>query len=298
MITTSPPGSVHFVGAAVQARRPASAGSPTCATRSSRTRTATRSGWPCARRSRASRWSRGWSRAQADAIVTVSDAIAEEMRALGPNGPVRDDRERLRLRRLRRARVPPAATRFRITHAGSFFGKRDPRPFLTALAQVDGVVARFVGDFRSADREWAAGDRRPARADPVRAAPPLARAAARLGGAAAADPRGRRPRPRRALGEGVRVPRRRAADPRARAARRRRGGADPRDRRGRRRRARRRRRDRARADRAARPLARGRARRARRCRDEWRDRGRRAGRASRSSPTCSSGWSARERRAA
>src|ERR1041385_7555500 len=27
---------------------------------------------------------------------------------------------------------------------------------LTALARVDGVTARFVGDFRSSDREWAA----------------------------------------------------------------------------------------------------------------------------------------------
>ena len=46
--------------------------------------------------------------------------------------------------------------RFRITHTGSFFGKRDPRPFLTALAESGlDVVARFVGDFRSADREWA-----------------------------------------------------------------------------------------------------------------------------------------------
>jgi hypothetical protein len=51
----------------------------------------------------------------------------------------------------------PSTDRFRITHAGSFFGKRDPKPFLTALARVDGVVARFVGDFRAADREWAAG---------------------------------------------------------------------------------------------------------------------------------------------
>ena len=48
VITTSPPGSVHLVGAAVQARRRACAGSPTCATRSSRIRIATRSGWPCA----------------------------------------------------------------------------------------------------------------------------------------------------------------------------------------------------------------------------------------------------------
>src|SRR5207248_9310548 len=41
-------------------------------------------------------------------------------------------------------------------HTGSFFGKRDPRPFLTALAESGlDVVARFVGDFRSSDREWA-----------------------------------------------------------------------------------------------------------------------------------------------
>ena len=85
----------------------------------------------------------------ADAIVTVSDAIADgDARAFAARAGA-DDRERLRLRRLRRARVPPGtATAFRITHAGSFFGKRDPRPFLTALARVDGVVARFVGDFR------------------------------------------------------------------------------------------------------------------------------------------------------
>jgi glycosyltransferase involved in cell wall biosynthesis len=47
------------------------------------------------------------------------------------------------------------AERFRITHTGSFLGHRDPRPFLTALAQSDAdVLARFVGDFRKADREW------------------------------------------------------------------------------------------------------------------------------------------------
>jgi glycosyltransferase involved in cell wall biosynthesis len=48
------------------------------------------------------------------------------------------------------------ASRFRITHTGSFFGKRDPRPFLQALhdSGLDSV-ARFVGDFRSSDREWA-----------------------------------------------------------------------------------------------------------------------------------------------
>ncbi len=90
----------------------------------------------------------------ADAIVPVSDAIAEEMRRLGPRGQIVpiangcdfDDFDGLE----HTSRRP-----FRLTHTGSFFGKRDPRPFLTALAQVDDVEARFVGDFRSADREWA-----------------------------------------------------------------------------------------------------------------------------------------------
>jgi glycosyltransferase involved in cell wall biosynthesis len=46
--------------------------------------------------------------------------------------------------------------RFRLTHAGSFFGHRDPRPFLRALqaSGLDEVTARFVGDFRPGDREF------------------------------------------------------------------------------------------------------------------------------------------------
>ena len=40
--------------------------------------------------------------------------------------------------------------RFRITHTGTFFGHRDPQPFLSALAATEGdVVARFVGGLRS-----------------------------------------------------------------------------------------------------------------------------------------------------
>ena len=94
---------------------------------------------------------------RADAIVAVSDAIAEEARGFSPRGVVTtiangsdfDDFVGLEYRR---------GERFRITHTGSFFGKRDPRPFLTALAESGlDVVARFVGDFRSADREWAEG---------------------------------------------------------------------------------------------------------------------------------------------
>ncbi len=94
---------------------------------------------------------------RADAVVAVSAAIAAEMRERGPRGPVVeiangsdfDDFVGLPYTR---------GERFRITHTGSFFGKRDPRPFLTALAEgdFDDVTARFVGDFRAADREWAA----------------------------------------------------------------------------------------------------------------------------------------------
>ncbi len=92
----------------------------------------------------------------ADAVITVSDAISQEMRDLGaervetiPNGCDFDDFEGLEYTR---------GDRFRITHTGSFFGHRDPKPFLTALAEADGdVVVRFVGGLRSSDREFAEG---------------------------------------------------------------------------------------------------------------------------------------------
>ena len=93
---------------------------------------------------------------QADAIVTVSDAIADEVRAREPRGPVVTISNGSDFEDFAGLEYHRGGT-FRITHAGSFFGKRDPRPFLTALARVDGVTARFVGDFRSSDREWAAG---------------------------------------------------------------------------------------------------------------------------------------------
>ena len=157
VITTSPPGLGALRRRRRQARRRRRAGSPTCATRSSRTRTATRSGWSCARRSRATRWSRGSIASQADAIVDRlrrdrrRDARARPERARCvtiANGSDFDDFAGLEYSgRTYEPDGPP----FRITHAGSFFGKRDPKPFLTALARVDGVVARFVGDFR-ADR--------------------------------------------------------------------------------------------------------------------------------------------------
>ena len=93
---------------------------------------------------------------QADAIVAASDAIAEEARALKPKGKVTtiangcdfDDFAGLEHH---------ASDRLRITHAGHFHGKRDPQPFLRALADsgLEDVVVRFAGDFRTADSEYA-----------------------------------------------------------------------------------------------------------------------------------------------
>jgi glycosyltransferase involved in cell wall biosynthesis len=163
VLTTSPPNSVHLVGAAVKrttgARWVADLRDSIAAHPHRRVeRAAVR-----AKEKISDQVARLVAR-QADAIVAASDAIADEARALRPQGVVApilngadfDDFAGLEYRR---------GTRFRITHTGSFFGKRDPRPFLQALAEsgLEGVVARFVGDFRSSDREWAArldlGDR-------------------------------------------------------------------------------------------------------------------------------------------
>jgi glycosyltransferase involved in cell wall biosynthesis len=154
VLTTSPPGSIHFVGAAVQrltgARWIADLRDSLLAhphrradSAASKVKEGTRRG---VARLVASR---------ADAIVAASDAIAEETRSLRPranvvtieNGCDFDDFAGLEHH---------TSPRFRITHAGSFFGRRDPKPFLTALADSGlDAVARFVGDFRAADREWA-----------------------------------------------------------------------------------------------------------------------------------------------
>src|SRR5258707_414639 len=92
----------------------------------------------------------------ANAIVGVSDAISEEMRARNPKGPVVTIANGSDFDDFAGLEHTPS-DRLRITHAGSFFGKRDPRPFLTALKQsgLDDVSVRFLGDFRTADREWA-----------------------------------------------------------------------------------------------------------------------------------------------
>jgi glycosyltransferase involved in cell wall biosynthesis len=155
VLTTSPPGSVHLVGAAVKRTlgvrwvadlRDSLLAHPHRRAESALVRAKERVGERVAR----------LVASRADAIVAVSDAIADEARGLSPAGTVAtipngcdfDDFTGLEYR---------PGDRFRITHAGSFFGKRDPRPFLTALHEsgLEDIVARFVGDFRESDRKWA-----------------------------------------------------------------------------------------------------------------------------------------------
>jgi glycosyltransferase involved in cell wall biosynthesis len=148
VVTTSPPSSVHLIGAAVKR--------------------ATGVKWvadlrdslvahPHRRAERlVVRAKEQGEHAVARLVARGADAIADEMRERSPKGQVVtipngsdfDDFAGLE-------RQP--SDRFRLTHTGSFFGKRDPRPFLTALKQsgLDDVTVRFLGDFRAADREWA-----------------------------------------------------------------------------------------------------------------------------------------------
>jgi len=155
VLTTSPPNSVHLIGAAVKAAtgvhwvadlRDSIASHPHRNVDSAAVRAKEKVSASVAR----------LVARKADAIVAASDAIADEVRTLDPasfvvtilNGADFDDFAGLEYR---------SSQRFRITHTGSFFGKRDPRPFLRAVAEsgLNDVVARFVGGFRSADLEWA-----------------------------------------------------------------------------------------------------------------------------------------------
>jgi glycosyltransferase involved in cell wall biosynthesis len=155
VLTTSPPNSVHLIGAAakrltgvhwVADLRDSIASHPHRRVERAAVRAKEKVSMSIAR----------LVARQADVIVAASDAIAEEALGLEPAGVVTtilngadfDDFAGLEYRR---------GDRFRITHTGSFFGKRDPRPFLSALAEsgLQDVVARFVGDFRAADRDWA-----------------------------------------------------------------------------------------------------------------------------------------------
>ncbi len=154
VLTTSPPGSVHLVGAAVQrltdARWIADLRDPLVANPHRRDDTTAARARQAANEQVARLVAR-----QADAISCVSETIADEMRGLDPRGVVRVIGNGCDFDDFAGLEYTPAP-RFRITHTGSFFGKRDPRPFLQAFHDADlDAVVRFVGDFRSSDREWA-----------------------------------------------------------------------------------------------------------------------------------------------
>jgi glycosyltransferase involved in cell wall biosynthesis len=155
VLTTSPPNSVHLIGAAakqltgvpwVADLRDSIASHPHKRVESAAVRAKEKVSASVAR----------LVARRADVIVAASDAIAAETRMLDPKGIVTtiqngadfDDFAGLEYRR---------GDRFRITHTGSFFGKRDPRPFLSALVEsgFEDAVARFVGGFPAADRDWA-----------------------------------------------------------------------------------------------------------------------------------------------
>jgi glycosyltransferase involved in cell wall biosynthesis len=153
VMTTSPPVSVHLIGAAVQAATGAKwvadlRDSLVAHPHRSVERVAVRA------KEQVSRGVASLVSRRADAIVTAADAIADEVRAARPRGRVvtitngSDFDDFAGLDYVRNER-------FTLTHAGSFFGKRDPQPFLHALAAsgLEDVTVRFVGDFRPRDRE-------------------------------------------------------------------------------------------------------------------------------------------------
>jgi len=154
VLTTSPPGSVHLIGAAV---KKATGAKWVADLRDSIALHAHRSAEGVGARAK-QKARAGVARLvahQADAIVTAAESIAVETRGLNPKGRVVtiangcdfDDFAGLEYVR---------GDRFRLTHAGSFFGKRDPKPFLQAFADtgLDDVTVRFLGDFRPGDREF------------------------------------------------------------------------------------------------------------------------------------------------
>jgi glycosyltransferase involved in cell wall biosynthesis len=156
VLTTSPPPSLHLLGAAVKR---ATGAAWVADLRDPLTSHPHRRGYESQLARLKETTVGGVARlvaSQANAIVAASDAIAEEVRGLGPKGKVVtiangcdfDDFAGLEHHQ---------SSRLRITHTGHFHGKRDPKPFLKALAEsgLDDVVVRFAGDFRAADREYA-----------------------------------------------------------------------------------------------------------------------------------------------
>jgi glycosyltransferase involved in cell wall biosynthesis len=156
VLTTSPPPSLHLLGAAVKR---ATSASWVADLRDPLTSHPHRRGYESQLAKVKEKAVGGVGRlvaSQADAIVSASDAITEEMRALAPKAKVTTIENGCDFDDFAGLEHHPS-DRLRITHAGHFHGKRDPKPFLRALADsgLEDVVARFAGDFRAADREFA-----------------------------------------------------------------------------------------------------------------------------------------------
>jgi glycosyltransferase involved in cell wall biosynthesis len=163
IMTTSPPTSVHLIGAAVAAA-------------TSRPWVADlRDSWlahPHRRyESRGARAKRAVERRmartvahRASALVAVTEAIAAELRGLDPGAAQRTHviGHGVDLSDFEGLTYAPEGP-FTIVHTGAFFGQRSPRPFLTGLRDLlarrpdlrGQVLVRFVGDLRASDRTWA-----------------------------------------------------------------------------------------------------------------------------------------------
>jgi glycosyltransferase involved in cell wall biosynthesis len=101
--------------------------------------------------------------ARVSALTAVTETIADEARSLAPPGtPSAVISNGCDFDEFAGLAYEPS-DRLRILHAGFFFGVRSPRPFFEALARLladrpelrGTIEARFVGGFRTADREWA-----------------------------------------------------------------------------------------------------------------------------------------------
>jgi glycosyltransferase involved in cell wall biosynthesis len=162
VLTTSPPSSAHMIGNVVARRT----GVPWIAD--------LRDSWLANPHRRYDRRSVRAKRAVLDtmarrtfarvsAVTAVTETIADEARALAPAGtPSAVISNGCDFDEFAGLEHTPS-DRLRILHAGFFFGVRSPRPFLEALARLladrpelrDVIEARFVGGFRTADRQWA-----------------------------------------------------------------------------------------------------------------------------------------------
>ena len=163
IVTTSPPNSLHLIGAAVAART----GLPWVAD--------FRDPWlenihrlndnPGLRlKAAANRRMARLVAGRATRLVAVTDAIADELAGMHPSarGKTAVIENGSDFADFRSLAYDPG-DRFTVVHAGSFFGERSPRPTLLAVRSLlerrpelrGRVLVRFVGDMRGADREWA-----------------------------------------------------------------------------------------------------------------------------------------------